>query len=94
MSKSTIVSRRVRVLDPSGMHLTPCLNITRIVGDYDGSVWLSNGRTTADCRSIIELMMLCAAYDTDLFLTVSGDDASVVSETVAQFFDQKFAWEV
>lgn len=94
VSSTKTLTRIVRVTNENGMHMTPCMHMTELVKNFEGSVHLSNGKDVADCHSIIDLMLLNAVSGTALCLTVTGDEAERITEQIVQFFHEKFHREM
>lgn len=82
--------RKVCVLSSQGLHLRPADLIVRMVSEVDAEVWITKGSERVDCRSILSLITLGAAQDSELLLSAQGPDAAAVLETIGEFFDQGF----
>lgn len=90
MSDSTSICKTVKVLNKNGMHLLPCSTLVHLTRDFAGDVRLSNGEHDADCKSILDLLLLAAEPGTILTLTVTGEQAEVIMEKVSRFFQNGF----
>lgn len=77
------VTRSIVVSDPQGLTMLRCSRLVELVGGVKGKVQLSNSIYTADCRSVIDLLLLAAAQGTELLLTVESDDAPALAEAIA-----------
>lgn len=86
MNYEQTVTETVTVTIRNGLHAVPCYHITEIVKDYQGTAHLSNGRSVADCRSVLELMLLNGKEGTELCLTVTGEEAELLVEKIKDFF--------
>lgn len=90
MSDLTNICKTVKVVNQNGMHLLPCSTLVHLTQDFTGDVRLSNGEHDADCKSILDLLVLFAEPETILTLTVTGEQAEVMAEKVSRFFQNGF----
>lgn len=82
------LTRSVVVSDPPGLTMLRCSKLVELISKMKGKVQLSNGVYNANCRSIIDLLLLGAAQGTELILTVDSDDAIALTEAITQFFER------
>lgn len=78
------VERNVRIVNAAGLHARPChqLASTALAGRSEVRV-RCDGRE-ADCRSILDLMTLCAPQGAVLEFSADGEDAEEVVERLSR----------
>ncbi len=90
MSERSALTRTVRVMNEGGLHMTPCSVLVRLTNGFAGNVKLSSGGREADCKSILDLMLLGAAPGTVLSLTITGEQADAMMQQITRFFENGF----
>ncbi len=59
-----------------------------------GGIWLSDGVSTVDASSIIDLLTLCAARGTQIFIQAENIEDSEIADQIKQFFDKGFGEKI
>jgi len=80
----------VVVVASEGLAMLPCTHLVELTRGFEGSVRLSNGSQEADCKSVIELMLLAAPAGTELCLTIDADECQPLANTITKFFEAGF----
>ncbi len=62
--------------------------------DAKGEIWLSDGVSTVDASSIIDLLTLCAAKGTQIFIQAEKTEDSDLADQIKAFFDQGFGEDI
>ena len=70
----------------NGLHLRPASQLVRLAQTSKSFIQLTVGEKIADARSILAIMLLCAAVGTVIDLEVSGEDEDVVLDSIHQIF--------
>jgi phosphocarrier protein HPr len=83
MSGETI-QRRVKITNPQGFHMRPATMFAQLAGQFESSVTVCRGDQRINGKSPLELMILGADQGTELILEVSGEDARVALDALAQ----------
>jgi phosphocarrier protein HPr len=83
MSGETL-RRTVKIANPSGLHLRPITAFVQRALQFQGSVTVTKDGKTVNGKSSLELMLLAAEQGTELILEVSGSDAAVTIEALAE----------
>ncbi len=86
----TLVRRDLTVKNANGLHLLPCTVIARTVKEFAGTVKLVSGTQTANAKSPMDMILLCATCGTELTLEVDGPGAEAMADTVEQLFADEF----
>lgn len=88
---SQMTSRRtVTVNLAKGLHLVPCSRIVEYVRDFKGDVKIIRDDTTADAKSIFDLMTLAAPQGTALIVEANGEDADKLADGLERLFANDF----
>ncbi len=76
--------RKVIIRDPLGLHLRPLTAFTQQAARFQCSVTLVKDDQRVNGKSPLELMLLGAQQGTELVLEVSGSDAPVALDVLAE----------
>lgn len=79
-------TRSVKVNQPDGLHLRPCMAIVSTVGKHRANVRIRKGSQSVDATSILELLTLAASPGTELVLSATGADSQEALDAVASLF--------
>ncbi len=88
------ISRETRVINILGMHARPAAKIAEMTMNAKGGIWLSDGVSTVDASSIIDLLTLCAARGTQIFIQAENIEDSEIADQIKQFFDKGFGEKI
>lgn len=88
-----VCERTVEIRNALGLHLRPAMKFIDIANRFASDIRVSNGQTTADGKSIMEMGTLAAIYGTRLTIRAEGADAeqavAALSELVeVRMFDE------
>jgi len=81
--------KRVQVIVPwkGGLHLRPATCLVRLAQASKSTIWLKAGKKVANARSILALLLLCAAAGMALDFEINGEDEDTVSHSITRVFD-------
>lgn len=82
------VRRTVRIADPDGLHARPCAQVARAVERFRCSVRVVHGGSSADARSVLELLGLGVLAAAEVEILATGDDAEACAAAVARVLGQ------
>lgn len=75
-----------------GLHFRAAALVVRALEKFSSNVTISNGDTTADARSVLDLMTLAAARGTPIVVEAEGPDAeaavTALGRLIAANFDE------
>jgi len=92
---SRCMAREMTVLSPSGVHIQPAVELSRIARQFQSSIQLVvDGRTYA-AHVIIEVLAADLQYGKSLTVVAEGSDAVHALASVERFFGRHVlqAWE-
>jgi len=74
------------ILWQQGLHLRPAAKLVRLAQASKSLIQLKTGERIANARSVLAVLMLCAAVGTVIDLEVSGEDEDTVLASVSRLF--------
>jgi phosphocarrier protein HPr len=87
--KKKLVSK-VQVKNSMGLHTRPATEIVKLLQRYNSNVFLTYKKETVNARSILGILMLAAGRNSNLTITVDGDDAEEVLKMLIAAFAMGF----
>ncbi|WP_372845994.1 HPr family phosphocarrier protein [Pontiella sp.] len=79
------VDREITLRIPAGLHMRPAAEIARIAHAFDAKITFHAQDQSADARSMLHLVILCAAQGDRLKLSATGNDAHAAIEAISTF---------
>ncbi|MEA3187795.1 MAG: phosphocarrier protein HPr [Chthoniobacter sp.] len=79
-------SSRVIVQWRDGLHLRRAARLVQLGQKFRSRILLKCGENTADLRSILSVIALCATMGTSLLIEATGDDERDAADAVEQMF--------
>ena len=65
----------VQIKNPQGLHMRPAMQFVDLANKFAAEIRVSNGQTTVDGKSIMQMSMLAAICGTPLIIRATGTDA-------------------
>jgi phosphocarrier protein HPr len=83
--------KKTQVIIPwkEGLHLRPASRLVRLAKASKSAIWLKVGDQVADARSILAILLLCAATGTVIDLEINGEDEDAVLTSITSVFYQE-----
>ena len=81
-------SAEIIVQDRRGLHLRCASELARLACGFSSALHLTNGKRTADVKSMLGLISLAAVRGSNLQLTAQGNDAAEAVSAVCNYFTQ------
>lgn len=82
--------RKVKVKNPLGLHTRPAAAIVRLLQPRKSSVFFTYKEETINARSIMSILMLAAKKNSQIVVTIEGEDAEMTMEHLVRAFEQEF----
>ena len=92
-NESIVFEREVVIGNRMGLHSRPAAMIARMLSqsNCDVSLIRDGGKgESADCRSVLSMLILAAGRGTRLILRASGSDAEQLIGDIGNYFDRNF----
>jgi phosphocarrier protein len=87
-----MLSETVIIVNKLGLHARASIKLVNLASRFISESQLSKGSKTADCKSIMGIMMLGASKGTELNLSVNGPDEvealAQIKALIANRFDE------
>jgi phosphotransferase system HPr (HPr) family protein len=78
------------VENKSGLHCRAAAVLVNAVSGYDAEVKLLCGDSSADCRSILDILALGCVQGARVEIQIKGPQAEVVMNVIVKVFAEKF----
>ncbi len=73
--EKVVCETEVEIKNAEGLHMRPAMQFVDISNRFDSKISVSNGKTTVDGKSIMQMSMLAATCGTKLIIKAEGADA-------------------
>lgn len=84
------LSRKVQVKNALGLHTRPATVIVQLLKTAKSEVCFTYKRETINAKSIMSILMLGIGRNSKLMITVEGEDASDIMNSLLHAFDNQF----
>ncbi|HEX3020002.1 MAG TPA: HPr family phosphocarrier protein [Chitinispirillaceae bacterium] len=85
-----MAERLISVINTLGIHARPASMIVQTAMKFKSSITLTKSGVSADAKSIMSVMMLAAAYKSQVVIKATGEDENEAIEAIASLFEKKF----
>lgn len=82
--------RKVRVKNALGLHTRPATCIVKLLQNYKSDVNFVYKRESINAKSILSILMLAAGKNSQITVTIEGEDAQEVMELLTIAFETSF----
>lgn len=82
-----MVSKKVMITNPTGLHLRPAGELCRRAIAYQSSVTFKSGRTTANAKSVLSVLGACVKHGDEIELFCDGADEAEALKELSQFIE-------
>ena len=87
--ESELHETELEIRNSDGLHMRPAMRFVDIANGFDSDISVSNGETTVNGKSIMEISMLAATRGTRLKVSASGSDARAAVEALRELVEDK-----
>lgn len=84
------LSQKVKVKNALGLHARPATVIARLLQKKKSHVSFTHRGETINARSIMSVLMLAAGKNSQITITVEGEDAKETLDVLVKAFDNEF----
>jgi len=86
---------QVRITHALGLHARPAAQIARLVSGFQAKVSMTkvSDGVSADCSSVLSMLVLAAGNGTELTIAGEGPDAVAAVQCLVRFFQDGFEEE-
>lgn len=82
--------RKVKVKNSLGLHTRPAAAIVKLLQPKKSAVFFTYKDETINARSIMSILMLAAKKNSQITVTVDGEDAEATMEHISRAFEEEF----
>ena len=73
--EKVVCETEVEIKNAEGLHMRPAMQFVDVSNRFDSKIIVTNGKTTVDGKSIMQMSMLAATCGTKLKIRAEGADA-------------------
>jgi len=84
------LSQKLKVKNALGLHARPATVIARLLQKTKSKVFFTFHEETINARSIMSVLMLAANKNSQILVTVEGEDAQETMDNLVEAFDNQF----
>lgn len=84
-----MVSKTVKILNPTGLHLRPAGNLCKEAMKYQCKVNFKYGENTANAKSVLSVLGACIKSGDEITLICDGEDEEKALETIAAYIEEQ-----
>lgn len=81
---------KVKVKNALGLHTRPAAAIVRLLQPHKASVLFTYKDETINARSIMSILMLAAKKNSQITITIEGEDAQPTMDRLIRAFEEEF----
>ena len=85
-----LISETIKIINKLGIHARPAALLVQKASQYISKIELENDEIKVNGKSIMGVMMLAAAYDSELTIIADGDDAEEAMAGIKELINSKF----
>jgi phosphocarrier protein len=93
----TVCQAEVEIKNANGLHMRPAMQFVDTASRFSSEVKVSNGKTSVDGKSIMNMAMLAAGAGTKLKITAKGADSKEMIDALRELVEVKLfdepAWQ-
>lgn len=84
-----VVETEVEIKNADGLHMRPAMRFVDVAGKFRCDITVSNGPTSVDGKSIMQMSMLAATCGTKLTVRAMGSDAKEAIDAIVLLVEEK-----
>ncbi|MGE5613463.1 MAG: HPr family phosphocarrier protein [Bacillota bacterium] len=80
-----MVSKTIKVVNPSGIHARPATQVVEFAKNYPGKVEVIKGEKVGDLKSILMVLSMGLKKGTEITLRVTGENEQEFLDSIVEF---------
>ena len=88
-----MIEKRVKINNKLGLHARPAALIVKTAAKFVSNIFLAKDDLQVDGKSIMGVMMLAAAYGSEIIIRAKGPDEDLAVEALEALIQSKFDQE-
>ena len=85
-----MIEKSIMIINRLGLHARAAAKFVTTASQFDSDIQVSRNGRTVSGKSIMGMMMLAAAQNTEIMVKVEGDDADEAIEQIEQLLNNYF----
>ena len=85
-----MVERQIKVTNARGIHARPASLIAQTSTKFKSDITLTKDGTSADAKSIMNVMILAATQNSEVIIRASGEDENEAVDAIVELFKKNF----
>ena len=82
-----MVSQKIRIINPTGLHLRPAGNLCKEAMKYKCKVTFNYGTNTANAKSVLSVLGACIKSGDEITLVCEGEDENEALSALVTFIE-------
>lgn len=87
--EKVVCETEVEIKNAQGLHMRPAMQFVDISNRFDSKITVTNGKTSVDGKSIMQMSMLAATCGTKLKIRAEGADAENAAAALQELVENK-----
>ena len=75
--------QRIQIINKLGLHVRAATKLVQTASEFDGEITISCNGQEADAKSIMDVLMLAAIYETYIDINISGENEAQEQKAAA-----------
>lgn len=84
------IQHKIQVQNEFGLHARPATQIAKLLETFKSSVSFTHNSKTVDAKQVMELLLLEAKKDAEIYIELDGDDAKYALKHLIDAFENQF----
>ena len=85
-----MIKHDVVIKNRAGLHARPASMLVQAASQFSSDIYIHKDDTQVNAKSIMNLLTLGGAYNTELTIQAEGDDETEALNTIVALFESKF----
>ena len=87
--EKVVCETEVEIKNAEGLHMRPAMKFVDISNRFDSKIIVTNGKTSVDGKSIMQISMLAATCGTKLKIRAEGADAEAAATALQELVEDE-----
>ncbi|WP_317930955.1 HPr family phosphocarrier protein [Halioxenophilus sp. WMMB6] len=88
-----MLQQAITITNSKGLHARVATKLVKTATQYQANITIVFDGKTADCKSVMSILLLAASCNSEIVLQADGDDEQAAIDEIALLFANKFEEE-
>jgi phosphotransferase system HPr (HPr) family protein len=79
----------VEIVNADGLHMRPAMQFVKVATKFESEITVTNGDTSVDAKSIMQMITLAAMAGTHLTIKADGPDSTKATDQLRILVEEK-----